>query len=116
MTEIYYCKNENDMKRVAVHLFAKELQDTCIEDATRYAGIYACDYKPEEIECCEECDLEKCFLIEYLDKKNIHNHITLENEDIDYPCIVCAADTHYEDERITICSVNNAKENTKYGL
>ena len=36
MTEIYYCKNENDMKRVAIHLFRKELDNTCFEDAISY--------------------------------------------------------------------------------
>ena len=116
MTEIYYCKNENDMKRVAIHLFRKGLANTCFEDAINYSGIYCCDYKPSEIECCEECDLDECLLVEHLNNKNIHSYIRLENEGIDYPCLVCVADTLYEDERITICSIQQAKENTKYGI
>ena len=116
MTEIYYCKNENDMKRVVIHLFRKELDNTCFEDAISYSGIYCCDCKPSEIECCEECDLDECLLVNCLNNKNIHNHITLGNKEIYYPCVVCVSDTYYEDERITICSVQQAKENTKYGI
>lgn len=114
MTEIYYCRNEDDMKRVAIYLFQSGVDCTCVEDGITDAGLYSCDYKPEEIECCEECE-DECLLYEHLEDRNVHKHIELLDSEVEYPCIVCVADTYYNDERITVCSVQEAKENTKYG-
>lgn len=114
MTKIYYCRNEDDMKRIAIYLFQDGCNYSCVEDGISDAGIYGCNYKPEEIECCEDYNLDKCLLTEHLKDKNVHKHIELINNEIEYPCIVCVADTYYNDEKITICSVQKAKENTKY--
>lgn len=62
MAEIYYCRNENDMKRVAIHILENGINDTSFEDDMNDADIYSCDYKPEDIECCEECELDECLL------------------------------------------------------
>ncbi len=47
--------------------------------------------------------------------KDVRKHIKRKNEDIEYPCIVCVADSYYKNERITICSIADVKECTKYG-
>lgn len=114
MTEIYYCRNEDDMKRVAIHIFKSG--NGSFENDMNASGIYCCDYKTEEFECCEDCEIEECLLYEHLDEKNVHKHIELLSSDVEYPCIVCVTDTFYEDEKITTCSVAEAKENTKYGM
>ena len=116
MTEIYYCRNEDDMKRVAIHIFSNETLYGNVEQQILDAGIYSCDYRPEDVECCQDCECEEgCLLYEHLEDKNVHKHIELMDGEIEYPCIVCVADTHYEDEKVTIISVAEAKESTKYG-
>ena len=115
MTEIYYCRNEDDMKRVAIYLFQSEVKYNGIEDGIMDSRIYCCDYKSEEAECCDDCE-DECLLYDHLEDKNIHKHIELLDSEVEYPCIVCVADTYYNDEKITICSVQEAKENTKYGF
>ena len=107
------------MKRVAIHIFKEILDKDCLEEALRYSGIYLCDYiNDEEIECCDECaECENgCLLISHIDDRDVRKHIKWKYEDTNYPCIVCFADTYYRDERITICSISDAKNNTKYGV
>lgn len=115
MTEIYYCKNEDDMKRVAIHIFGNRLYGS-IEEHLMEAGIYSCDYKSEDAECCMDCEHEECMLCKrvYNGDTNVYKHIELDGE-VDYPCIVCVADTYERDERITIVPVAEAKDATKYG-
>jgi len=77
-----------------------------------------CDYiDDEEIQCCDECAKcrNKCLLVSHIKDKDIRKHIKQEDEDIEYPCIVCVGDSYYKDERITICSISDAKERTRYG-
>ena len=115
MAEIYYCKNEDDMKRVAIHLLKDGINYYSFETGLDNSRIYSCDFVSDEIECCEECELEKCLLVEHIEDKDIRKHIQLCENDSNYPCIVCVADTYATDERITICSIADAKDNTKYG-
>lgn len=112
MTEVYYCRNEEDMKRVAIHIFSNPNYE--LDESIDKSHLYSCDYKPEDIECCEECELEFCLLHNHLSDKNVHKHIEVY-QDIDYPCIVCVTDSDLRDESVTICSVTEAKDNTKYG-
>lgn len=103
------------MKHVAIYIFKEILEQKCLEEALKYSGIFLCDYiNNEEIECCDECENE-CLLISHMNDKDVIKHIGYKNEDIEYPCIVCFADTYYKDEMITICSISDAKEYTKYG-
>ena len=77
-----------------------------------------CDYiDDKEIQCCNECaECEnECLLVLHIKDKDVRKHIKRKNEDIEYPCIVCIADSYYKDERITICSISDAKEHTKFG-
>lgn len=113
MTPVFYCKNEDDFKRVVIHIFKNENYelDECIE----MSKIICCNYKPEEINSCQECELDSCLLYEHLEESNVHKHIDV-CQDIEYPCVVCIADTYYKDERIAICSIADAKLNTKYGF
>lgn len=54
-------------------------------------------------------------LVSHIEDKDIIKHIKRKDEDIEYPCVVCVADSYYKDERIAICSIADAKESTKYG-
>lgn len=115
MTEIYYCKNEDDMKRVAIHIFQYEYQNSGADDALQKSCICGCDYANMG---CNECELDGCLLCDKLDKKDVHKHIDIDmytNDDIEYPCVVCVADTYDSSEKVTVCSISDAKENTKYG-
>ena len=125
MTEIYYCRNEDDMKRVAIHIFTHKFNNAGAEDALADSGICVCDYinkkisdDEEEIYDCYECaDREdECVLCDHLKDKDVFKHIEIYNTEVEYPCVVCIADTYYPDEKFTICSVTKAKENTKYGV
>lgn len=116
MTKIYYCKNEDDMKRVAIHIFEKEINNSSFEDGIDNSGIYCCDYKSEEIECCQDCNLEECLLCKHLEDKNVHKHIELMDKYLNYPYVVCVADTYHKKDSITVCSIADAKDNTKYGF
>ena len=108
MAEIYYCKNEEDMKRAAIHIFSNP-NNYDLEESINNAHLYSCDYKPDDIECCAECELEYCLLCDHLSDKNAYKHVEVR-QDIDYPCIVCVTD-----KEATICSLAEAKDNTKYG-
>lgn len=106
------------MKRISLYIFEEILNRECLEKAMEYSRIYLCDYiNNEEIECCDECAecKNKCLFISHIKDKDVRKHIKLKDEDIEYPCIVCFANTYYKDEQITICSISDAKEYTKYG-
>lgn len=101
-----------------MYIFKEVLNNECLEDALDYSGIYLCDYiNDKEIECCDECaECEnKCLLVSHIEDKDVRKHIKQKYEDVEYPCIVCVTDSNYRDERITICSISDAKEHTKYG-
>lgn len=115
MTEVYYCKDENDIKRVAMHIFQSDVINRSFEESRHYANICVCDFAPIDTSC-NKCELEKCLLIKHMEDKDVYKHISLFDDRITYPCIVCMADTHYNDEKVTICSIAQAKENTKYGV
>lgn len=124
MADIYYCRNEDDMKRVAIHIFEDKVNNVSVDEGISDSYIYSCDYVSNKvtkdgykIESCVDCCNEEfdCVLCEHLKDKNVHKHIELCDVDAEYPFIVCVADTYYPDESITICSVKEAKENTKYG-
>ena len=106
------------MKRTSLYIFEEILHRECLEEALEYSGIYLCDYiNDDEIECCDECaECEnECLLVSHIKDKDVRKHIKRKDEDIEYPCIVCVSDSYYKDERITICSISDAKEYTKYG-
>lgn len=111
MAEIYYCKNEEDFKRVVIHIFKNDNYEP--EECIELSKICACKYKPEETESCHECDLDMCLLYEHLNDKDVRKQIVVP-DDIPYPCIICITESDFLDERVTICSVEEAKNNTKY--
>lgn len=124
MAEIYYCRNEDDLKRVCLYIFHDELNNSCAENAIELSGIRCCDYRNnDEEECyidsCQQClydyDDDICLLADHLEDKDARKHILLKHEDIEYPCIVAVTDAYYKDERMLICPISDAKANTKYG-
>jgi len=54
------------MKRVAIHIFGNRLYGS-IEEHLLEAGIYSCDYKSENAECCGDCEHEECILCKQID-------------------------------------------------
>ena len=119
---IYYCKNEDELKKVCFDLFSKNNFD-CWEEAKDLSKICGCSFNNEEKFCnddiCEDkgCDLVTCLLNE--NTKNIYKYIILQEfeEELNYPVIVSFdINTYYEDEKFQIISVSDAKKNTKYGI
>lgn len=118
MTKIYYCKNEDDLKRVAIHIFTEVSEITCCEDGLQYAKICGCDYNTQE-ESEFNCDCDECLLYDHMEDKDAYKHIELRDIDCEFPCIVCVNDIDYssdEDEIVMIYSISEAKCNTKYGI
>lgn len=120
MNQIYYCKNEDDLKRVMTHIFKETYGYYGIEDALIEAKISRCGYVEDtDIENCMACELEDCMLCRHFNDKNLHNSIYLHDDLINntyFPCIVSFADTFDKNEKLTICSLSDAKNNTKYGF
>lgn len=116
MVEIFYCKNENDMKKACLHIFRFFATNVSLDYAIQKSNISCCDILSNDLEFCDQCKNDGCILFDHLEDKNIHNHINVVfSTEIEYPCIVCLA-TEEDCEDVTIYSVNQAKYNTKYGI
>lgn len=103
---------------MSLYIFKQLLDQECLEEALECSGIYLCDYiNDEEIESCDECaECEnECLLVSHINDIDVRKHINRKDEDTEFPCIVCFANTYYKNERITICSISEAKECTEYG-
>lgn len=114
MTEVYYLQNKKQYKTVIARLF----MDCSSPDEGSGLGIVGCYYDGNE-KYCYECECEYCRLYEdILDNLNHQNILSniLTEEDIQYPSIMVIADTYDSNEKITIIKVEEAKENTKYGV
>lgn len=116
MAYLFYCKNEDDFKKVVIHIFKSELCYNCVESALEHSKIYSCTYKEDkEIECCDECDEDVCVLCDKLDsEKNIYKDTEVSEPDVDYPLVV-VYDSDLEDT-VQYFSMSEIKENTKYGI
>lgn len=77
-------------------------------------GIYGCNYQNVD-NGCTYCENDNCLLVKHLSDRDITAHIELSDEKVDYPAILVLADTYYNDEKVTLASIKEAKRNTKYG-
>ena len=114
--DLFYCKDINDIKKAAIHIFKDVLEYYDIESALLGSRICKCSYCPYEIDNCQEelCDEDICFLCNHLEDKNVWKNIELNiKESIDFPCIIYKEET---EKRFQIYSISKAKENTKYGV
>jgi len=115
MAIIFYCKDETDYKKVAVHIFNSEINNNSLEDAIKYSGILTCSFnKDEEFDWCEGCELEDCLLVDKLGDKDIYKEIEVYQLEEVYPLLV-VYDSDL-DGIVQYVSINNAKSNTKYGI
>lgn len=118
MTEIYYVQNEKQYRQLLVRLAIEKDKDP---DELYDIGIYGCNYNLDEDGdcywgCCEDgCDSDVCGFISHRKDKDITDHITVKEVEVDFPLIFVLADAYFHNERVTMVSVKEAKENTKYG-
>lgn len=110
ITEIYYIQNEKQYKRLLINL----IRENYISPDEFQEIIYGCDCLNAE-DGCSYCEADDCLLIEHLNDKDITEHIELWGEDMDFPAILVLADTYCRDEKFTLTTIRNAKENTRYG-
>lgn len=112
-TEIYYCKNEEDLKRVSLHIFNEALDRYGVEIALMRSHIQYCDYAQDQEQdydiTCADCDIDECLLFVHQDDKDVRKHFEIEQVDCVLPCIVCIDD----DDITNYCSVEKSKNNTK---
>lgn len=83
-------------------------------DEIQHIGISGCDHQTTE-EGCSYCETDDCFLMQHLEDKDITEHFDIYETETEFPAILVIADMHYDDEKITLVSVREIKENTKYG-
>lgn len=65
--------------------------------------------------CDESCETDACCFIQHKYDKNIADHIAINEVRVEFPLILVLADVYSRDERVTMISVKEAKDNTKYG-
>lgn len=120
MTEIYHIQNEKQYKKLLIRLISERDYSP---DEFEELNIYSCDYKKhheldvlEWDDVCDNCNANECELIKHIEDKDVANHFDIIGQsDIDYPSILVLADTNDPHENITLISVREAKENTRYG-
>ena len=117
ITEIYYTQNEKQYKRILIRLIQEKDYSP---DDLQEIGIFGCNYDKNNIEdwedSCDGCEVEECVLLEHIEDKDVLEHFKTFDEDTEFPAILVFADTYFNDEKVTLISVKEAKENTKYGI
>ena len=110
---LFYCKNENDIKKVAIQIFTIE-SEISVDEAILKSKIYNCIYKNEgQLDCCDDCE-DLCELCQNLSNKDVYKNIEILEPKIEYPLI--AVYDRDSDECLKYFSVNDIKDNTKYGI
>lgn len=118
MTEVYYVQNETQYRQLLVRLAIEKDKDP---DDLQDLGICGCNYKLDEEgdrywDCCDKsCETDACCFMQHKNDVDVANHIAIEEIKVEFPFIFVLADAYSRDERVTLVSVKEAKENTKYG-
>lgn len=110
ITEVYYIQNGKQYRKLLINLIRER---NIAPDELQDIGIYGCNYQDME-DGCSYCETDDCFLMQHLEDKDITEHFDIYETETEFPAILVIADTHY-DEKITLVSVREIKENTKYG-
>lgn len=118
MTEVYYVQNEKQYRQLLVRLAIEKDKDP---DELYEIGICGCNYKLDDngeyyLDCCDDgCETDACCFILHKADKDIADHIAVSEVKVEFPFILVLADAYSRDERVTMISVKEAKDNTKYG-